>query len=108
MFASRWNLALRFKYAWTDEAVSSSGKNENRICYLAPMMISPSGINEAGKSIAEPSERTRATSTGDSTALRFGLVKPGAAYRERPTAYKIPFLRDLDKPGRRDSAAREL
>ena len=52
---------------------SSSGKNENRICCPTPMMISPSSINEAGKSIAEPSERTQAGSTGDSTALYFGL-----------------------------------
>ena len=52
---------------------SSSGKNENGICCPTPITISPSGINEAGKSIVEPSERTQATSTVESTALRSGF-----------------------------------
>jgi hypothetical protein len=47
-------------------------QNENRICCPTPMMISPSSINEAGKSIAEPNEKAQAASTAESTALRFG------------------------------------
>jgi hypothetical protein len=52
---------------------SSSGKNENGICCPTSIMISPSGIKEAGKSIVETSKRTRAASTVESTALRFGF-----------------------------------
>src|SRR5271165_6834164 len=52
---------------------SSSGKNENGICCPTPIMISPSGINEVGKSIVEHSEGAEVASTVESTALRSGF-----------------------------------
>jgi hypothetical protein len=68
---------------------SNSGKNENGICCPTPIMISPSGIKEAGKSIEETSERTWAVSTVESTALRSGFGEARRGYRERVTAYTI-------------------
>ena len=52
---------------------SNSGKNEIRICCPTLMTIYLSGINEAGKSIAEHSERPKAASTTGSTALPAGI-----------------------------------
>ena len=52
---------------------SNSGKNEIRICCPTLTTIYLSGISEAGKSIGEPNEKTRAASTAASTALLSGL-----------------------------------
>src|SRR6516164_8646002 len=51
----------------------NSGKNEIRIGCPTLMTIYPFGISEAGKSIAEHSERPEAASTAESTALPSGL-----------------------------------
>src|SRR5271165_2791109 len=68
---------------------SSSGKNENGTCCPTPIMISLSGINEAGKSIVEHSERAQAASTVESTALRSGF---GEA--RRGLTREINYLQD--------------
>jgi hypothetical protein len=52
---------------------SNSGKDEIRICCPTLMTICPFGISEAGKSIAEHSERTQAASTAKFTALPSGI-----------------------------------
>src|ERR1700745_901987 len=52
---------------------SNSGKDEIRICCPTLMTIYLSGISEAGKSIAEHSERPEAASTAESTALPSGI-----------------------------------
>ena len=52
---------------------SNSGKNEIRIDYPTLMTIYPFGINEAGKNIAEHSERPKVASTAKSTALPAGI-----------------------------------
>jgi hypothetical protein len=54
---------------------SDSGKNENGICCPTPIMISPSGIKEAGKSIVEHNERAQAASTVESTALHSWIAE---------------------------------
>jgi hypothetical protein len=69
---------------------SSSGKNENGICCPTPIMIFPSGIKEAGKSIVEHSERARAASTVESTALPSGF---GEA--RRGLTREINYLQDI-------------
>ena len=52
---------------------SNSGKNEIRIDYPTLMTIYPFGISEAGRNIAEHSERPEAASTAESTALPSGI-----------------------------------
>jgi hypothetical protein len=52
---------------------SNSGKNEIRIGCPTLMTIYLSGISEAGRNIAEHSERAEAASTAESTALPSGI-----------------------------------
>src|SRR5262245_30445073 len=52
---------------------SNSGKNEIRIGCPTLMTIYPFGISEAGRNIAEHSERPEAASTAESTALPSGI-----------------------------------
>jgi hypothetical protein len=52
---------------------ANSGKNETRKGCPTLMTIYLSGISEAGKSIAEHSERPQAASTAESTALLSGI-----------------------------------
>jgi hypothetical protein len=52
---------------------SNFGKIEIRMCCRTFTTISFSGISEAGKSIAEHSERPQAASTAESTALPSGI-----------------------------------
>src|ERR1700751_4588058 len=54
---------------------SNSGKNEIRIGCPTLMTIYLSSISEAGRNIAEHSERPEAASTGESTALPSGIDK---------------------------------
>src|SRR5262245_16549012 len=54
---------------------SNSGKNEIRIGCPTLMTIYLSGISEAGRNIAEHSERPEAASTAESTALPSGISK---------------------------------
>ena len=54
---------------------SNSGKNEIRIGCPTPMTIYLSDISEAGRNIAEHSERPEAASTAESTALPSGVGK---------------------------------
>src|SRR5262245_60779508 len=52
---------------------SNSGKNEIRIGCPTLMTIYLSGISEAGRNIAEHSERPKAASTAECTALPSGI-----------------------------------
>jgi hypothetical protein len=44
-----------------------------------------------------PAKERRQHQPAISQPCVLGLVKPGAAYRERPTAYKIPFYKEIDR-----------
>src|SRR5271165_7369771 len=68
---------------------SSSGKNENGICCPTPIMISPSGIKEAGKSIEETSKKTRAASTVESTALPSGFGEARRRLSRETNPYRL-------------------
>jgi hypothetical protein len=64
----------RQKKSWNLTASPSNpGKDEIRICCPTLTTIYLCGINEAGKSIAEHSERPQAASTAKSTALPSGI-----------------------------------
>jgi hypothetical protein len=54
---------------------SNSGKNEIRIGCPTFMTIYPFGISEAGRNIAEHSERLEAASTAKFTALPSGIAE---------------------------------
>src|SRR5262249_9578539 len=60
---------------------SNSGKNEIRIGCPTLMTIYAFGISEAGRNIAEHSERPEAASTAESTASLLELVKFGGHCR---------------------------
>jgi hypothetical protein len=57
----------------TNVFTGPSGKNEIRIGCPTLMTIYLSGISEAGRNIAEHSERPEAASTAESTALPSGI-----------------------------------
>jgi hypothetical protein len=61
------------KFSNLTASPSNSGKNEIRKCCRKFTTIYLSGINEAGNSIAEHSERPESASTVGSTALPFGI-----------------------------------
>jgi len=63
------------------------------------MMISASGISEAGKSIAEPSERTWAASTGDSTALPSGLGEARRGLSRETNRLQDTLTQKIDRDG---------
>jgi hypothetical protein len=72
------------KFSYLAASPSNSGKNEIRIGCPTHMTIYLSGISEAGRNIAEHSERPEAASTAEFTALpsgigeiRRGLAAPG-------------------------------
>src|ERR1700751_239323 len=73
---------------------SNSGKNEIRVFCSTLLTIYLSGISEAGKSIAEHSERTPAASIAGSTASVLGLVKCGGHGQLMPSDnYRVGFRR---------------
>jgi hypothetical protein len=67
------------KSSYLTASPSNSGTNEIHICCRTFTAISFFGINEAGKSIVEPKERTQAVSTAGSTALPSGFFEPRRA-----------------------------
>jgi hypothetical protein len=68
---------------------SNSDENEVPADCQALMMISLSGINEAGRSIVESSEGTRTTSIAECTALPSGFDKIQIAKHQK-VAFLIP------------------